>query len=181
MRYLPIHVDLQDEKVLIVGGGAAAEAKLRTLLKTEAALVLVAPEISPEIQKWVDNDQINWYRRDLVEQDYDGVTLVYAATDAPIYNSEIATQCKVWNILVNAADQKADCSFITPALVDRSPVTISIGTEGTSPGLARAIKSDLETRLPSTLGSLAKFVAKARKRVALRIPDLAGRQRFWAD
>lgn len=181
MRYLPIHVDLQSTKILIVGGGAAAEAKLRTLVKTEATLVLVAPEISDEIRRWVDHSIITWHQRQLIQADYDDVRLVYAATDIPFLNSEIAQYCDTHKIFVNAADQKEDCSFITPALVDRSPVTISIGTEGTSPGLARAIKSDLETRLPSTLGSLAKFVAKARKRVAKRIPDLARRQRFWAD
>jgi len=181
MRYLPIHVDLKDQKVLIVGGGAAAEAKLRTLIKTDAKLVLVAPEISDEIQKWVNNSQIEWLQREWEASDYNGAKLVYAATDTPSINSEIAKYCSANNIFVNAADQKQDCSFITPALVDRSPVTISIGTEGTSPGLARAIKSDLETRLPSTLGALAKFVATARKRVAKIIPDLAGRQRFWAS
>ena len=181
MRYLPIHVDLKDAKILIVGGGAAAEAKLRTLIKTDATLILVASEVSSEIQRWIESGLVNWHQRDRFQSDYDGVKLVYAATDTPARNSEIAHYCAAHNILVNAADQKDDCSFITPALVDRSPVTISIGTEGTSPGLARAIKSDLEARLPSTLGALAKFVAKARKRVAKRIPDLAGRQRYWAD
>lgn len=180
MRYLPIHVDLKGQKVLIIGGGSAAEAKLRTLIKTEANLVLVAPQISDEIQRWVDAAKIEWLARDLNDTDYTNAKLVYAATDTPSVNAEIAQYCSSRNIFVNAADQKDDCSFITPALVDRSPVTISIGTEGTSPGLARAIKSDLETRLPSTLGALAEYVAKARKRVANIIPDLAGRQRFWA-
>ena len=181
MRYLPIHVDLKDAKIVIVGGGAAAEAKLRTLLKTEAALTLVSPDVSPEIQKWIESGQIKWLERDFAVSDFDGARLAYIATENAVLNSELATLAGEIGILANVADQKDDCSFITPALVDRSPVTISIGTEGTSPGLARAIKSDIEARLPSTLGSLARFIQKARKRVAKRIPDLAGRQRFWAE
>ena len=54
MRYLPIHVDLQGARVLVVGGGGAAEAKLRTLIKTQAHIVIVAPRLSPEIMRWVD-------------------------------------------------------------------------------------------------------------------------------
>ncbi|NNC37643.1 MAG: uroporphyrinogen-III C-methyltransferase [Hyphomonadaceae bacterium] len=181
MRYLPIHVDLKGVTLLIIGGGAAAEAKLRTLIKTDANLIVVAPKVSTEIQKWIEEGVIVWHQRAPITEDYIAVKLVYAATDNQSINTDIAKYCDEHDILVNVADQKDDCSFITPALVDRSPVTISIGTEGTSPGLARALKSDLETRLPSSLGTLAEFVATARKRVAKRIPDLAGRQRFWAQ
>jgi uroporphyrin-III C-methyltransferase/precorrin-2 dehydrogenase/sirohydrochlorin ferrochelatase len=181
MRYLPIHVDLKHSKVLIVGGGAAAEAKLRTLVKTDAELIIVSATISPEISRWVENEQIEWKPRAFEPNDLSGVRLVYAATEDKAHNTEIAQRATNQGLLVNVADQKDDCSFITPALVDRSPVTISIGTEGTSPGLARAIKADLEARLPSTLGRLASFIQSARKQVAKRIPDLAGRQRFWAD
>jgi len=78
--------------------------------------------------------------------------------------------------------QKKDaCDFITPALVDRSPVIISIGTEGTSPSLARAIKTDLEARLPSVLGKLANITNDLRVKVKAVIPSLSARQLFWAE
>ena len=181
MRYLPIHVDLKEAKVVVIGGGVAAEAKLRTVIKTDAHIILFADQIRPEIKKWVDSGSISWLKREFTNSDFDDARLAYVATDDATTNTKIAKIARQKNIPVNVADQKSDCTFITPALVDRSPVTISIGTEGTSPGLARAIKSDLESRLPSTLGSLARFVKGARKRVAKRIPDLAGRQRFWAE
>jgi len=181
MRYLPIHVDLKDQSVLIAGGGAAAEAKLRTLIKTDAHLVLVAETISGEIQRWIEYGDIDWRSRAFNADDLRGVRLVYVATEDKLLNSQISAIAKTHGVLVNVADQKDVCSFITPAIVDRSPVVVSIGTEGTSPGLARAIKSDLEARLPSTLGTLAKYTQKARRQVARRIPDLAGRQRIWAN
>ena len=133
MRYLPIHVDTAHQRVLIVGGEAAAEAKLRTLIKTDAELFLVAPELGPEVARWVRAGKIVWAQREFNENDLNGVRLVYAATEDDTENARIAELSSARGLLVNAADQKDACAFITPALVDRSPVIVSIGTEGTSP------------------------------------------------
>ena len=181
MRYLPIHVDTKDTRILIIGGEGAAEAKLRTLIKTEAELVVIAPEISPEINRWFEKGLLSWIDRDFETEDLIGVRLVYAATENDAYNYEITELARSKGLLVNAADQKEACDFITPALVDRSPVIVSIGTEGTSPSLARAVKTDLETRLPSNLGSFANIINNLRAKVKTVIPSLSGRQLFWAE
>jgi len=181
MRYLPIHIDLRQARILIIGGGAAAEAKLRTLIKTEADLHLVSPDVSPEIARWIEQGLIVWHSRAHAEVDFTSARLVYAATDDDSQNAVIADQARKHGVLVNAADQKDACDFITPAIVDRSPVIVSIGTEGTSPSLARAIKTDLEARLPSTLGSLARTISGLRRKVANALPSLAARQGFWAN
>lgn len=181
MRYLPIHLDMKDARILIVGGGGAAEAKLRTLVKTEAELTLVSPSISPEIARWAEQGALIWSDRDLELSDFDGAVLVYAATDDHAENAKIADRARSLGLIANAADQKEASDFITPAIVDRSPVIVSIGTEGTSPSLARAIKTDLEARLPSTLGGLAKTISTLRAKVASALPSLVGRQKFWAD
>ena len=133
MRYLPIHVDTKDARILIVGGEGAAEAKLRTLIKTDAKLNVVAPEISPEILRWAEQGLLTHMKRDFEPSDLKGVRLVYAATEDDALNLEIGDLARAQGLLVNAADQKDACDFITPALVDRSPVIVSIGTEGTSP------------------------------------------------
>ena len=181
MRYLPIHVDTKDARILIVGGEGAAEAKLRTLVKTEAQLHLIAPQISPEISRWAKQGLLSHTARDFVPSDLEGVRLVYAATEDDALNSKIGDLARELGLMVNAADQKDACDFITPALVDRSPVIVSIGTEGTSPSLARAVKTDLEARLPSTLGALAILINGLRAKVKSAIPSLAARQLFWAD
>lgn len=181
MRYLPIHVDTEGQQILIVGGGPAAEAKLRTLLKTEAELVLISKDIGPEIDRWVKQGRITHKARDFQDSDLDEVRLVYAATEDDAENARIAQLAGARGLLVNAADQKDACAFITPALVDRSPVIVSIGTEGTSPSLARAIKSEMEQLLPSTLGSLANKINNLRLRVKKALPDLSVRQTFWAS
>ena len=181
MRYLPIHVDTKEARILIIGGEGAAEAKLRTLIKTEAELVVIAPEIGPEISRWAEKGLLSWVERDFETADLIGVRLVYVATEDDDFNAEIAELARSKGLLVNAADQKDACDFITPALVDRSPVIVSIGTEGTSPSLARAVKTDLEARLPSTLGALANIINGLRAKVKVDIPSLSERQLFWAE
>ena len=181
MQYLPIHFDTRGASILIVGGGPAAEAKLRTLLKTEAVLRVVADEISPEITRWAEQGKLEHVARDFTSKDFDGVSLVYAATEDDTLNGEIADMAAAQQIPANAADYKDACRFITPALVDRAPVTISIGTAGTSPALARALKADLETRLPPETGKFALKTNVLRAKVKALMPDLADRQRFWAS
>jgi len=111
MRYLPIHVDTKDARILIIGGEAAAEAKLRTLIKTDAKLVVIAPDISPEISRWVDKGFLSWTSRDFKMADLIGVRLVYVATEDDALNAEIADFARSKGLLVNAADQKDACDF----------------------------------------------------------------------
>lgn len=181
MRYLPIHIDLRDKIVIIVGAEAAAEAKLRTLIKTEAILHVYATICGPEVQRWADEGKLTVFVKDVTDTDILGARLLYAATEDDEKNAELAKRGDALGVLVNAADQKDACDFITPALVDRSPVTISIGTEGKSPSLGRAIKTDLEANLPSKLGSLAIKINELRANVKSVMPSLALRQRFWAE
>lgn len=176
MRYLPIHIDLRDKIVIIVGAGPAAEAKLRTLIKTEARLIVVSDAPSDEIQRWANDCRLEI----VTDADFTTATLIYAATEDPEENLVIAQKARALGLPVNAADQPAGCDFITPALVDRSPVAVSIGTEGTSPGLARALKSDLESRLPSDLGATARTIKALRDELKLVEPDIAKRQALWA-
>ncbi|GGX58922.1 siroheme synthase 3 [Litorimonas cladophorae] len=180
MQYLPIHFDTRGANILVVGGGPAAEAKLRTLLKTEANLIVVDTSVGPEVSRWASQGKLNWEKRDYRESDLDGASLVYAATEDDALNATIAASATARQIPVNAADQKAACRFITPALVDRAPVLVSIGTEGTSPALARALKAELETILPPETGAFALKTKVLREKVKALLPDLADRQRFWA-
>ena len=135
MRYLPIHIDTKDATLRVIGGGEAAEAKLRTLIKTEARLEVVSDSISAEISRWAEDGHLIWIQKAFDISDLDGARLVYAATEDDVLNAEIAAAAQEHGVLANAADQKSACAFITPALVDRSPVLVSIGTEGTTPGL----------------------------------------------
>lgn len=181
MRYLPIFFDTLDKQVIIAGGGPSAEAKLRTLIRIDGALTVYASDISPQISNWAAEQKLVHIPRDIQVTDLSKAALVYAATENPARNAEIAGWTKELGIPVNAADQKEDCTFITPAIVDRDPIVVAIGSEGTAPGLARSLKADIESRLPLTMGPLARKISDLRARLSKVMPDFSDRQRLWAS
>lgn len=181
MRYLPIQFDLRGKTIVVFGGGRAAEAKLRTLIRSEATIIVITTNANDEIARWAEEDRLTLLPMDPDISHLAHAGLCYAATDNDELNAVIADWSRQKNIPVNAADQTEACEFLTPALVDRSPVSVAIGTEGTSPGLARAIKSDLEARLPSDLGETAQMIKTLRDDLKAVEPDIAVRQAIWAD
>ena len=181
MRFLPLHVDTADLPILIIGGGPAAEAKLRTLVRTSAQLKIAAETVTDEIQKWIDSGLISRLPATHSEIDWHLYRLVYIATENSELNTTLARAARKAGVWVNTADQKAGCDFYSPAIIDRSPVVVSIGTAGTSPGLARAIKGEFERLLPAGLGAFANRLAEFRRLLAEKRPAFKDRQKYWSN
>jgi len=183
MNHLPVHLGLQGRRVVICGNGEMALAKLRMLARTPAELHLFAPEPEPGLLQGIDGldprGRLTLYRRAPDAADMSGATLVYAAhgTDA---DAAIAALARGAGALVNVVDDLGASDFITPAIVDRDPVTIAIGTEGAAPVLARALKAELEARLPAGLGAMTR-AAKGFRPDAEALPQGRRRRDFWAE
>jgi len=128
----------------------------------------------------VQTGQITLVRRGLEPGDALCTALFYAANEDAAEDTRVAALARADGALVNIVDNLADSAFITPAIVDRDPVTVAIGTEGAAPVLARAIKRDLEERLPIQLGLLAR-IGKAFRPMAEKLPMGAKRRAFWAE
>ncbi|KCV82835.1 uroporphyrinogen-III C-methyltransferase [Actibacterium atlanticum] len=180
MKHFPIYLAVEDRKIVVSGGGDAALAKLRLLLKTEAKLVVFAADPAAEIKEWAQESRLTLYRRALTRFDLDGAALIYAADEDPIRDAQIVALATEGGHLVNVVDNLEDSAFITPAIVDRDPVTVAIGTEGAAPVLARAIKARLEEQLPQSTGVLARL-GKAFRPLAEKLPFGRARRDFWAD
>jgi uroporphyrin-III C-methyltransferase/precorrin-2 dehydrogenase/sirohydrochlorin ferrochelatase len=180
MQHFPIFLDLRGARVVLSGGGEAALAKLRLLMKTEAALEVYTPAPAPELERLAEAGRLTLRRRPLAPGDVAGAALFYAADEDAAEDARTAAIARAEGALVNIVDNLEDSAFITPAIVDRDPVTVAIGTEGAAPVLARAIKRDLEERLPPVLGLLAK-VGKAFRPMAEKLPFGRARRDFWAD
>ena len=180
MQHFPIFLSLTGRRVVVSGGGQAAIAKLRLLLKTEARLIVLAADPAPEIAAWADAGRLTLHRRDLAPGDAQGAALVYAADEDEAQDARTVAIAHVGGALVNVVDDLYRSDFITPAIVDRDPVTVAIGTEGAAPVLARAIKADLEERLPASLGALAR-IGRAFRRAADALPMGRARRAFWAE
>ena len=180
MRHLPIFLDLAGRSVVIAGNGAFALAKLRLLLKTDARLSLYAAEPEPDLEATAAAHGVPLIRREPTAADLAGAALAYGAHGEAAADARLARNARAAGVLVNVVDNLDGSDFITPAIVDRDPVTLAIGTEGAAPVLARAIKADLEARLPQGLGPLAR-AGKAFRARAEALPQGRVRRDFWAD
>ncbi len=180
MKHFPIFLAMEGQKLVLSGGGDAALAKLRLLMKTEARIEVFTADPAPEIVTWAGEDRLNLTARALQPGDVAGAVLFYAADEDAREDARTSAIARAEGALVNIVDNLADSQFITPAIVDRDPVTVAIGTEGAAPVLARAIKRDLEERLPVTLGALTR-IGKRFRRAAEALPFGRKRRDFWAD
>ena len=180
MQHFPIFLSMQGTRVLLSGGGAAALAKLRLLMKTPARIEVYAEDAAPEIRTWARRGQLILKTRALRALDLVGAQLVYAADEDDAKDARTASLGRDAGVLVNVVDNLAASQFITPAMVDRAPLTVAIGTEGTAPVLARKVKAALEAQLPVATGDLAEAAAHFRDRAEV-LPHGAARREFWAE
>lgn len=179
MRHFPVFLNLDGRRVIVSGAGETAVAKLRLLLKTRARINVFGADADTQVKAWAAEGKIHLVNRPLREGDALCAAMVYAANDDAIEDARVAKIGRDCFALVNIVDNLEDSAFITPAIVDRDPLTIAIGTEGAAPVLARKIKADLEERLPASLGTLARIGQAFRKRAAM-IPRGPARRRFWS-
>lgn len=178
MQHYPIYLNTRGQRIALSGGGDAALAKLRLLMKTEASIEVFASRAADEIKSWAARGRITLHSRALSAADVKGAALVYAADEDPNTDARTAALAQAAGVPLNIVDNLEDSAFITPAIVDRAPLTIAIGTEGAAPVLARLIKSDLEARLSPALGTLAR-IGKGFRGLAERLPMGRARRDFW--
>ncbi len=180
MQFLPIHLDTTNKEIWVVGGGPAAEAKLRTLVKSQAQLTVFADNATSEIQRWADASRVDLRPVSELHDMEARPLLIYTAQDSEIDNLKIAEWGREKGVLVNAADHKAACDFYSPAIVDRSPIVISIGSAGTTPGLARAIKNRIEGILPETVGKVAAKLGGIRNELSAKAGEAFNAAGLWS-
>lgn len=162
MKYYPVFLDLADKAVLLVGGGEIGLQKARGFLDCGARLLLVAPEVLPEVETLAREGKLRWERRGYATTDLDGVKLVIAATDDPALQKRIAAEARERGLWVNIVDVPPLCDFIAPALVQRGEVQVAVSTGGAAPALAKFIRQKLEGVLGPEVGQLVEIVRPLR-------------------
>lgn len=180
MDHLPIFLRVQDRETVVVGGGAVAARKAELLARCGSRVTLVARELSRPAADLVarERGRVRHLPAAFEPQQLAEATLVVAATDSPYINASVAAAASERHLPVNVVDDLRLSSFILPAIVDRSPVIVAIGSQGTAPVLARRLREQLEALLPARLGALARFAGARRSAVqqALRPSE---RRPFW--
>jgi uroporphyrin-III C-methyltransferase / precorrin-2 dehydrogenase / sirohydrochlorin ferrochelatase len=181
MDYFPIFLRLAGEPVLVVGGGEVAARKIDLLLRTSAKVRVVAPELIAGLAERVAAGEIVHVAAEFTPEHLDGVRLAIAATDKRAINAWVAHQAERRNIPVNVVDDRELSSFIVPAIVDRSPVVVAVGSSGDAPVLTRRLRERLESFLPQRLGALARLAGTLRPTIKARIESPARRRKFWEN
>src|SRR5690554_5825717 len=179
MDYLPLFFNLKNRPVLLIGGGEVGLRKARLLVRAGARLQVVSHEVHPELEELLAASQGKLVANDYHKDQLEGVVLVVAATDDEAVNQQVHTDCVARNLPVNVVDNPALCSFIVPAIVDRSPVVIGISSSGQAPVLARLLRAKLESILPTRYSDLGQLAARFRSQVKQRFANITQRRKFW--
>lgn len=178
MKTFPMFLCMTDRRVVIVGGGEQAAQKCRLILKTEAQITLVTQTPDAELQEMAQRGNITLDPCEISKETFADTVLVFIATGDPAADATAHILAKAAGALVNVVDQPALCDALTPSIVDRDPVVIAIGTEGTAPVLARQIKSRMEQILEPRLGELAALVGRLRTLAAAKL-NTRDRRDLW--
>jgi len=178
MQNYPIFMRLNGLPCLVVGGGPVALRKIRLMKKAGADITVIAPELCKEIVQEF-SQSITYLAREFTDSDIQGYRLITAATNDPEVNKRVSDLAQAQNIPVNVVDQPELCSFITPSIIDRSPVLIAISTGGGAPVLARFLRAKVESLIPANYGVLATAMNKYREQLKDKLPSESLRRKFW--
>jgi uroporphyrin-III C-methyltransferase/precorrin-2 dehydrogenase/sirohydrochlorin ferrochelatase len=179
MKYFPVFLDGTKINAIVIGGGDVAARKIELLLKATSKITVLSSSFSSGVQRLIDDNQLTQLNQPYQVGCLANKNLVIAATDDDGVNLAIYKEASAANILLNVVDQPELCSYITPAIIDRSPILIALSSSGSAPVLLRMLRAQIEKTLPSGYGKLAEFSFKFREHVKARVKGLRNRRLFW--
>lgn len=156
----PLFLDLTNKPVLVVGAGPVGTAKALALAEAGAAVIVVAPEATPQLVASAQAGTLRWHTRPFQPSDLDGVYLVVAATGTSEVNAEVARLAAARQLFVNAVDDPENATAYASSILRRGPVTLAISSAGRAPALCRMLRQLLETVLPNA-EDMTDWVAQA--------------------
>ncbi len=176
MEHYPISlVGLAGRRVVVVGGGAVAERKVAGLHAAGAAVTIISPTLTPELERLAEEAAVQAVRRAYRPGDLAGAFLVIAATNDRAANHAVWEEAERHGCLINVVDDPEHSNFIVPAVVRRGEITLAISTGGASPALARRLRERLEAAIGPEYGVLANLLAELRPELFRRFPPGAAR------
>lgn len=181
MGYFPFFMELDGETGLVAGGGKIALHKVHKLLPYGARLMIVAPEVSRELEQLALENDIRVIKRNFQASDLMGAGFVIAASDNAAVNAEISRLCREKKIPVNVVDCREECSFLFPSLVKEGRLSIGISTGGASPEVAAAIRSQIASSIPANIDEILDYLNDLRPLAKECIKDDGKRKAFLKD
>jgi precorrin-2 dehydrogenase len=167
-RHYPVFLDLAGRGCLVVGGGAIAEGKVGGLRDAGARITVVSPTLTPRLTTWRREGTFHHLAREYRPGDASGHPLVFVAIGDPVVADAVTQDARHHGAWVNAADDPVRCDFILPSILRRGRLAVAVSTGGACPGLARAIREELETRFPVADALLIELAAEVRQALRAR-------------
>ena len=181
MDHLPIFLDVKGKKILVDGGNTAAARRVERALSAGAHVHVFCPNMSDEFRTLRDHPRVTHHLRAPGPEDLIDCVVAYGASEIEERDKQLYDMAKEAKVLVNVADVTKYCDFITPSIVDRSPLVVAISSGGNAPVIARILRARIEVMLPAAYGRLAAFVGGFREKVMAKLVSTESRRHFWEN
>ncbi len=181
MDHLPIFLDVKGKTIIVDGGGTPAARRAERALNAGAKVSVFCPNLSAEFDTLLMNANLTYFPRAPEQSDFIDCVVAYGATEMDDRDEALYKMAKHANVLVNIADVTHYCDFITPSVVDRSPLVIAVSSGGNAPIIARILRARIEVMLPAAYGRLTKFVGGFRETVMAKLKTTDQRRHFWEN
>ena len=175
MAYFPLFHELENKKIVIIGGGNIALEKVDKLSGLGAGITVIAPEIKSEIS---DNPEVKCIIKRYAPEDLSGADFVISATGNPDIDDEVFELCRNNKIPVNVVDRKEKCDFIFPSVIRKEKLVIGVSSSGASPQVAITLRKQIEELIPDNIEEILDFLDDLRPVVRSRIEDAHKRHRI---
>lgn len=164
MAYIPLMIDTAGKNIIVIGGGKIAERRVNTLIKYKADIHIISPEVTEGLYSLYNQGEISWDKRVYDTKDAQEASFIIAATNDTEVNSSVKQSAPAHTLLNMAGESEAG-DVIFPGTLHRGKMTISVSTEGASPGLVSSILKDLEHEFSSNYEAYVDFLFECRKRI----------------
>lgn len=161
----PVSLDIGGKLCLVVGGGRVAARKVRGLLAAGARVRVISPALHQAMEALLAEEGIEWQRKPFAAEDVEGAFLVFAATDQPEVQAAVLAAARSKKLLINMADNPADCDFQIPAVLRRGELSISVATNGTTPAMAALVRRQLEGVIGDEYALLTTLMGTLREEI----------------
>ena len=165
MVLYPVNLDIAGKLCLVVGGGGVAWRKIRSLLGCSARVVVISPQVVPEIELLARRGELVWQKRGYRQGDLQGAMLAFAATDDPGVQQMVSREAEQRGVLLNSADNPQRCDFQVPAKVRRGELLLTVSTGGGSPALSKMVRQQLEVQFGPEYGVVIALFSAVREKI----------------
>ena len=157
MEHLPINIDLRGRKVIVTGGITGSARKVGLALRAGAHVEVYALELGPDFHELVKNPALHHIKTRLQAKHIEGTALIFAACEEADEDKRIFDMARAAGVLVNVPDKLELCDFIMPAILDRSPLIISVSSAGASAYTGPGHQGQAGNHIPCLLWATGRF------------------------